>query len=180
MKNTSFNQRSNRSSLYFRTQGVRRSGVTYLELILAMPVLLVFLASVIEFGLIMANLKYLPAASRAGAKVVAETPVASIDDLATLTAARDAANDVLAAADLVSCRVIISHNFGGGGSQASGTCTCSAPTTPTLPTDGDGAVRVTVCVELSRLAPDLLSIFGFSTSGRIVQSTTTYPYEDPP
>jgi Flp pilus assembly protein TadG len=155
------------------------SGVTILELILILPVIIIFLLAVVEFGLILANLKFVPAASRAGAKVYAEFPAAALTNIATLTAVEDAINDSLAPANLTACRVILEHNVGGPGSIQNGTCACTPPAGPAMPVLAGGSVRVTVCVELSQFTPNLLGLFGFSTTGRVVQSTTTFPHEGP-
>lgn len=157
----------------------RLSGVTYLELILALPVIFIFLLAVIEFGLIFANLKYVPAASRAGAKVYAETPTAALTNPATLTAVQNAVNDALSPGSMTACRVILQHNVGGVGLIQSGTCVCPPPTTPAMPVLAGGSVRVTVCVEVSQITPNLLAGFGFTTTGRIAKSTTTFPHEGP-
>ena len=39
------------------------------------------------------------------------------------------------------------------------------------------AVRVTVSVDLSKLTPNLLATFGYSTANQTIELTTTYPYE---
>lgn len=157
----------------------KRRGVVTFELIVTTPILLIFLAAVIEFGLILANTKQVALASRVGAKVAAEDsrlPGSTSDvndDVET------AVNRQLQAAGFGASGtsgVTLRHNVGGGSvSDTNGTC--ADPTSPALPTDGSGSVRVTVCVELSKLTPDLLSMFGFSTSGKTVEVTTTYPYE---
>lgn len=144
------------------------------------PVIFIFLLAVIEFSLILANLKYVPSASRAGAKVYAEIPggAAALGSIAALNAVEAAVDDALSPGMLTNCRVILQHNVGGGGSIQDGTCDCTAPSSPAMPsTSGVDSVRVTVCVELSQFAPNLLAGFGFSTNGRIVSATTTYPYE---
>jgi Flp pilus assembly protein TadG len=151
-----------------------RGGVTVLELVVVAPVMVIFLAAVIEFGLILANVKYLPMASRAGAKILAETPAANLDTLATLSAVANAVDQVLATGQMSSCRVIIEKNVGGYGSQQTGNCNCTAPVAPAIPT---GGVRVTVCVPVTQLTPDLLGVFGFCITNRLAHATTAYPHE---
>jgi hypothetical protein len=153
--------------------------VTAFELLMALPVLLILMTAVLEYGLILANLKYLPLASRAGAKVLAETPRWQLmHGPSTLVQVSQAVEDSLSAGDIVACRVLAEHNVDGGWRQEIGSCTGTDPSTP-LPPVGAGAVRVTVCVELSELTPDFLGWIGFSTAGRVAQATTTFPYEDP-
>jgi len=165
-----------------RIEGQRRfipgkRGVAYLELILALPILLIFLAATIEFGVIMANLKYLPLASRAGAKVLAE----SADPSLALASVEAVVNETLSATGMTPCKVTIKYNYPNNGSQSTGgSCPCDGPAFSTFPTqdaDTPYTVSVTVCVEVSQMAPDLLGMFGFSLAGRVATSTTIYPYE---
>jgi hypothetical protein len=157
--------------------------VIIFELIVSLPILLIFLAAVVEFGVIFVGIKQVALASRAGAKVAAEA--AGLNTAMTNTvamAARDAADDQLETAGFgpdASAGLTLRHNVSGGGVSTLGSCI--DPTSPalpaTLPTSGSGHVRVTVCINVSKLAPDLLSIFGFSIAGYFVEETTTYPHE---
>ena len=163
-------------------RGGKRSAATAMELLLVTPVLLIFLLAIIQFGIILANLKYLPLASRAGAKVLAEiTPSTNLTSAATLTSVKDAVKAVLATGNMSSCRVILEQNVVPGPvpPDPDTPCPCDAPLTPTLPVD---AVRVTVCVPWSELAHNVnfLSFLCFSLSDRTSQSATLYPYEGPP
>jgi Flp pilus assembly protein TadG len=165
--------RNKRQLLYQRRS--RRAGVT-LELILGLPVLVIVLLIVVELGLIMGNSKHVAAASREGAKLAAEAATLNPGNTAAVTAMiRVAIDRRLASAGLGNAAtrgVTLRHTVGGGGSATSGSC--PDPVVPVLPND---AVRVTVCVEMTRLSPNLLSIFGFDLTGRVVRSTTTYDYE---
>jgi Flp pilus assembly protein TadG len=150
------------------------------ELVLMLPVLLVFLAALIEFGLILANTKVVALASRNGAKIAAETQTLPFN----ISTVKNEVNAVLATAGMQACTVILEHNVPTGGTSPltviDSPCNCSAPATPTLPVANGGtlyAVRVTVCVELSQLTPDLLTTFGFSTANRTVSESTLYPHE---
>lgn len=164
-------------------KGRKRSAATAMELLLVAPVLVIFLLAMIQFGVILANLKYLPLASRAGAKVLAETtPATNLASLAALTNVKDAVGAVLATGNMSSYRVILEHSVTGipGPMPDPATpCPCDAPLTPTLPVN---AVRVTVCVPWSELAHNVnfLSFLCFSLSDRTSQSSTLYVYEGPP
>jgi Flp pilus assembly protein TadG len=151
----------------------RRTAAVTLELILALPVLVIALLVVIEFGVLMANLKHVAAASRDGAKLAAET--APLGAGATAAALRSAIDRRLESAGFgagAAQGVTLRHTVGSGSVVTDGIC--SDPTTPAMP---DDAVRVTVCVELTRLAPDLLATFGFSLAGKVAEHTTTFHYE---
>lgn len=157
----------------YKTDRRAPRAVVVVELILMLPVLLVFLIALIEFGLILANTKVVALASRNGAKLAAESPAFSITQVTNVV------NASLATANIQSCKVILEHNVVAGGPSplTSGTCNCSAPSIPTLPGGSQRAVRVTVCVELSQLTPNLLTAFGFTTANRTVSESTLYPYE---
>ncbi len=157
----------------------RRSGGAILELIIFMPVLLIFLTSTVEFGQIMSGLKVVELASRMAAKTAAESAQADLISGAALTAVESTANSTLAGYGMTSCRVILEHTLGGVGTFNTGACPCSAPVTPALPTSASGSVRVTVCVEATELTPDLLSTLGFTVVGKHGQQSTVLPVETP-
>ncbi len=153
-----------------RTRRPQRQGGVTLELILALPLLLIALLAVVEIGVIVANVKHVAAASREGAKLAAQTPGLS---QATTAATRDAVqlaiNRRLESAGLganAAQEVILRHTVADGDGEP--------PLDPPLP---DEAVRVTVRVELTRLAPDLLGAFGFTLSGKTIDHSTTWAYE---
>lgn len=161
----------------------RRSALCVFELILWFPVFLMFLLSVIEFGLIFGQLKQVAVASRAGAKVAAESlPI-------SMTAIQDAVDHQLQSAGIgSSCNIVLVHNVPGGGAspQTTGTCDCNTPFGPTLPAGtllggggSSGSVRVTVCVRLTQLSPDFLNTLGFSIANFNAEHTTTYVHEQP-
>ena len=157
--------------------GHRRSGAAVFEFVVFAPVLLIFVAAIVEFGLVFANLQTVELSSRMAAKVAAEASQADVTsgNATLLMNIRSTADDVLAAGGMSSSGVVLQHTLGGGnGSFTNGTC--SAPATPPMPAE---AVRVTVCVDLSQLTPDLLNTFGFSTTGRTGRQTTTLRFEGP-
>ncbi len=158
------------------TKQTRRRGVVVLELILSLPLLVIFLGAVTEFGLILANMKQVKFASRTGAKVAAETtglnPANTAMVVATIRTVVDRQLETAGFGANASAGVRLQHTVGGIGSAESGTC--AEQNIPAIPAD---SVRVVVCVELSTLTPDFLSSFGFSVAGRRVELSTTYSYE---
>ena len=68
-----------------------------------MPVLLVFLAALIEFGLVLANTKVVALSSRTGAKLAAESPAFNMAQVTT------GVNAALATANMSSCKVSHEH-----------------------------------------------------------------------
>lgn len=159
-----------------------RNGVTVLEVILVMPILVILLMAVVEFGLILANLKQVAVASRVGGEVASQTP--NLDTAAVIPAdIVTAVERQLASSNVRSitpCRVTLVHNVGGTtvtlkSDDPSGTCPCDSPATPPLPSGT--FVRVTVCLPVTELAPNLLGTLGFDTSTKMAQHTTTFQYE---
>jgi Flp pilus assembly protein TadG len=165
------------------------------ELVVALPVLAVFIAATIEFGAILSGMTQVAMASRMGAQIAAEDSNLQTvaGSTAAVTAIQARVDRVLATAGIGSasavgnsCTVQLRHNIrdGSGLYTAGGSCPCESPTSNLPPTPPIAAVpstpfyvRVTVCVELGKLAPPLLNSFGFSTANRFVEHTATYPYE---
>lgn len=168
----------------------RRAGIVTVELLLTLPVLLVFLAAVIQFALIYSVNQKVAYASRFGARLASEEPRTSLDDLNLSgggSRLRTAINNYLANADLTTgaCTVILEHNACLANQTQTDTdgsgCNCGAPAAA-LPAGPPPAgtpeyVRVTVCVPLTGNVPDLLSSFGFSVAGCTIEHTTLFRYE---
>lgn len=169
-----------RLSAETRRPPLQRCGVIVVELILTFPVLLVLLLAVIEFSLIIINIQQVSQAARMGTKIAAETsglgsPTDPPLTNTTATAIRTAVDRQLFTAGFgqnASRGVTLRHTVASGYVATDGLAA-----DPNLPVMPNNAVRVTVSVDLSRLTPDLLSTFGYSTSDQTVELTTTYPYE---
>jgi Flp pilus assembly protein TadG len=148
-----------------------------LELILMLPVWLIALLAIVEYGQIMANLQQVALASRVGAEEASQTPSLPTSPGAPVPAnVLSAIEQQLASSGISGCRVILEHNVGGPVTLTSGTCDqCVPPATP-LPLDRQ-YVRVTVCVPLAELAPNLLALFGFDIADCLAQQSTTFRYE---
>lgn len=163
----------------------RRGGVT-LELILNLPIWIIFLLALIQFGQLLSNAQQVALASRVGAEEASETAATTITTAVTVPGnIVEAIEHQLESAGIVDsggasqCRVILEHNLSGSDQQldsAGATCSCSPPTTPPLPA-GTDYVRVTVCVPFSLVAPNLLNSLGLDFSGKVVQQTTTFLHE---
>ena len=155
-----------------------RAGAVTLELILTLPIWLIALLTIIEFGQILANLQQLSLASRVGAEEASQTyplPTAGSVPSNVLTAIDQ---QLFSAGIAPRCKVILEHNLAPGPTTlVSGDCDCSPPDTP-LPVHRE-YVRVTVCAELTALTPNLLGIFGFDVEDCMVQQSTTFRHEIP-
>ncbi len=158
-----------------------RSGAVAVELIVAVPILMILVLAVIEFSVIFTAIKQVNFASRVGAKEAAEA--GSIGNLNTLVSSGTLRNVVdrqlQAAGALGACQVIV--QYGNGATYTTLTdvgptpCECYAsffngPTVGTF-------VRVEVGVLLAEFCPDLLAPFGFSIAGQKISATTTYRME---
>lgn len=176
-----------------RRKRLRGAGVT-LELIICLPVWLIVLAAGIEFGLLMSRLQQVALAARVGAMEAAQTD--GLDGFTSFPVGVEAAVDrQLQSAKreqdkIEYCRIILEHNVGVASipspnlptttlpQNGTTTCNCQALSHTQMPFPACGQyVRVTVCVKMDELTPNLLSIFGFDISQKIVQHTATYRYE---
>jgi Flp pilus assembly protein TadG len=159
----------------------RRSAAIVVEFLLSFPIFLVFLASVIEFALIIDASQQVAQASRLGAKLAAETlhlgdvvfdPPITGD---TAVAIRAAVNRELENAGFgpnAAQGVTLRHTVGTTNFSTAGNA--PDPLLPVMPTN---AVRVSISVPLGKVTPNLLKSFGFNTDQKTIDLTTTFPYE---
>ena len=168
----------------------RRSAVITVELLLSLPILLITLAAVVEFGLIYAVSQKVAYASRFAARLASEEPRTYLDDLNTAVGPsrlRTSVNRFLSTAEITTgaCSIIFEHNACLANQSQTNTdgsgCNCGAPATalPAGPPPAGNTeyVRVTVCVPLIGNVPDLVSSFGFSIAGFTIEHSTVFRYE---
>ena len=134
----------------------RRGAIYTAEMVLVMPVLVVVFLAVVQFGIFFTSLQLVSFASRTGAEAASETviPAAGLVPGNVLNAVEEHLESV----GITSCRVAVQHL---GGQTESGICNCvpSGFTTPL-----GSYVRVSVCVPLSEMMPNLLAPFGYGIS----------------
>jgi hypothetical protein len=156
--------------------GGRRRGAVTLELILTLPIWIIALLAIIEWGQIIAQQQQVALASRVGAEEASQTPgmggAGSVPPN-VITAVEQQLNS----SGMTSCKVIIEHNVGSVTpvTLTDGACDCDAPGAPFPPRRE--YTRVSVCVPLTGLAPNLLATFGFDIADCMVQHSTTFRYE---
>lgn len=171
-----------------REQSKRRGAVVF-EALLWLPVFLIALSAVIEFGMVLNGLHAVKLAARAGAKYAAELDVGAIGSSSAVEDVQAAVDRVLSSSGYDSCQVRLEYvNCVGSGNSIAGPCptctacpSCSQPAVPLAPTILDvpgGMVRVTVCVNVSEMTPDLLGWVGASISDRVAQYSVAFPYEN--
>lgn len=153
-----------------------------LELVLALPILILPILAIMRFGLMYANLQQVALACRMGAEEASQT--------AGLATAASIPNNILQAVDrtlatakIQRCTIRLEHNAGGTQEvlvdSATTTCNCGSGSmlSGTLP-PGE-YVRLTVCVPVQELVPRCLAGFGLGvcSASDMVESTTVFRYE---
>jgi hypothetical protein len=159
----------------------RRSGSFVAELLFVAPVLIVFLWAVIEFGIFASNVQKLSLASRVGAEAASE--VAGLSGRGTFPPEVQAAiENQLHSSGITTYSARLEHNAGGPQTVLlHGTwgayCEPQDVLDPPLP-PGE-YVRLSVCVPMSELMPNLLAVFGFDVNqpSRVANQTTVMRYE---
>lgn len=175
-----------------REQSNRRGAVVF-EALLWLPVFLIALSAVIEFGMVLNGLHAVKLAARAGAKYAAELDAGAIGSSDAVEDVQEVVDRVLSSSGYHSCQVRLEYitscassgNSMTGFSPSCVTCTacpsCSQPSLPLAPTLAQvpkGMVRVTVCVNVKEMTPDLLGWVGASISDRVAQYSVAFPYEN--
>jgi len=165
-----------------------RRGSEILELVIVLPVLIFIGLGIVSFGVFYSNRQQVALASRVGAEEASET--------AGLPTSGDVPQNILDAITKQlesSCiqvhEVRLEHNTVAGGpyvltTPGTSLCQCG-PTDPLDPSSGSCGplvgkyVRVTVCVEMEELMPNLLAAFGsgINVCGKLAQATTVFHYE---
>ena len=182
----------------FRTPRFPRArGAAVLELVLVLPLLVIALMAVVEFGLLYSNEQNVEMASRAGVQVASRLMTISATNgdpvPAEVVSAVAAELDKIGISDY---RIRLEHNIDFdtnplptlatpvvlATSSTNGPTSCPDPPAITL-SPNRRYVRVTVCVYSSAptptttgLTPNLLETFGIDMSIRVSQQTTTRRY----
>lgn len=174
-----------------------RRGVVVVELIIWLPVLMIFLLAVIEFAILLQVEHSVSYASRLGARIASEASRSTGDNpnLSNLNSPsavppppvgeslKEQVDRLLVSMGQTdSCQVILEHNATGitGGVQrnpdpAPSHCNCGS-SSKSLPAGGE-YVRVTVCLPCSGNVPNLLSTFGLDLSASTITHSTVFRYE---
>ncbi len=158
-------------------------GAIVLELLLALPIWLIGLLAIVEFGELVTRLQQVALASRVGAELASETAALSTTPGDPVPSAiLDVIDQQMQSAGMSQCKVYLQHNVGVGAGTVtlvSGTCTVPEPPLPAPLPPGE-FVRITVCAEATELTPNLLNtaLFGcLDISTWHVRESTTMHYE---
>lgn len=157
----------------------QRCGVLALELILVLPIMLIALLAIIQFGQYFANLQELSFASRIGAQEAAQTSGLPSVDGGPIPANIVSAIDYQLHAFGINHRMIVlEHNA--SGTAVSLTEPPSSPSPPKLAPPPPGKyVRVIVVVPKAETMPELLKVFGLTLApaGKVTMASTVFAYE---
>ena len=168
----------------------RRKGGVTLELLINLPVWIIALLAIIEFGELLSGLQQVSLAARVGAEEASQTGAGSLsthDYDPVPSNIVEVIDHQLQSAGIVASAsqrgVILEHNVGASYViLASGTYPPPSGTPPpylagpALPTMGH-FVRITVFVRMTRVVPNLLGSWGYDASGRFVWQMATFRYE---
>jgi Flp pilus assembly protein TadG len=165
----------------------RRRAVVTLELILVLPLFLIALMAIAQFGLLLSNEQYLSEASRAGAQVASDiTGISEVDGASVPSTVLDAVSVPLSRIGIANYSVRLEHNIDTSipitnptvvlkSSVGTGPTNSPAPAAVAL-SPNRTYVRVTVCVRTTELTPNLLNTFGVNFSTRVSDETTLRRY----
>lgn len=170
----------------------KKLGAVVLELLLTLPLVLIALLAVIEFGLLWSNMQGVEMAARSGTQVATRYPAlpnagAVPPDVITAVA------DELARIGVTDYRIQLTHNVAYTPNPSIGpvvtldstigTGLSSVPTQPPIALVPDRTfVRVTVFVNTvggtspTGLTPNLLNIFGIDLANRVSQASEVRRY----
>jgi len=165
----------------------KRRAASLLEIIIGLPIVLILLLAVVEFGLLQSNQQTLKMASRAGAMVAAELAIDGTEmqpDVAIVKAINEVLRqgDILASSESIVTvgKVQLNYSVYEPGSmtvienERFFTARCDPP--PTVYPNYH-YVQVTICLPAKRLAPNVLANFGVDFSGRDVVMTSLFRHE---
>ncbi|MDY0168272.1 MAG: pilus assembly protein [Thermoguttaceae bacterium] len=165
------------------SQTTHRSGSVTLELIIMLPVWLIAVGAIIQFGLLIGNRQQVALAARVGAEEASRTPGLDLTSGGGLIPENVVAvvRKQLSNSGIQECKITLEHNLAVGEPVVlSYELDSQWPATPDpqLSMDED-YVRVTVYVRSTELAPNMLGSFSFDASRWIISNSTTFRHERP-
>ncbi len=160
----------------------QRRAAAILELILVLPILVMLVLAVVQFGIFFTKMQQVALAGRTGVEAASQAVgLSTVDGDPVPTDVINAVSQQLESSGIDYCRIRLEHNVGGTQvelvSPTSNACDCEPDTNigSTLP-PGE-YVRLTVGVPLLELMPNCMRGLGFDATSRIMTSTTIFRYE---
>lgn len=153
-----------------------RRGFIPLELILVLPLVILFLLVVIQVGMLLANWQHVKEAAFAGARTAADLTVAQLCNREQI---EDSNGEEHTAEEVVKERV--DRTLAAAGLPPSGNVQIEyiPPTSDPGPVPEEerfGAVRVVVVMDTAQLAPNFLAFFGVSLVERRATAVNVCPH----
>jgi hypothetical protein len=178
----------------------RRQGVITLEFVLVLPILIVLVLAVVQFGVFHARMQQVALACRVGAEEASQTSglcrvgaeeASQTSGLSTTDGdpvppnVRDAIDHQLRSSGIDRCRIRLEHDVTPGStvvvlsSPAAGACVCGPNSLAQAPYPAAPYVRLTVCVPMTELAPNCLRVIGYNIDdpSKVAECTTVFRYE---
>ena len=161
----------------------RRAALT-VELILTLPIFLILLVAVVQFGLYHVRMQHVALASRIGAQQAAQ--IANLQSYPSVPSqVTSAVGAHLQSVGINTFCIRLEHNDGVSPPNPpvvlweplSGCSGCTISSLSSSPYSGTEYVRVSICVPLTELMPNVLKVFGFDLTGKHTAFTTVYRYE---
>ena len=135
--------------------------------------LVVGLLAIVQFGILSSNLSCIKLASRGAADVASTIPLPSAGGVPA--AITEAGDELLRVKGIDADGIRVEHNVDGNPPVVLSDGTTGPPPTDPTPTTRPYA-RVTVYVDQSKLAPNLLRSYCIDLRGRVAYQTTTRCY----
>jgi hypothetical protein len=163
-----------------RSRGRRsRSAIATLELVLAIPILIVPLLAIVRYGSYYANMEQVALAARLGAEAASRSDLSS-GGLAIPPDVLSVVNSQLSLAGITPCQIRLEHNVGGDsvGINANPGATCACDSTNLASPPPGKYVRLSICVQMSELVPRGLNGFGLGLldGTSVAEASSVFPY----
>ncbi|MEW4561260.1 TadE family protein [Bremerella sp. JC770] len=168
----------------------KRRAASLLEIIIGLPIVLILLLAVMQFGLLQSNQQTLKMASRAGAMVASELVfdgaeqvppaeiVVAIDEVLIHGGLLSSDETIESVGDVQLDYVVYDY---GDQEPIKWTAPPEPPCNPPATVEPSYYyVQVTICIPATRLAPNTLAYFGIDFSSRDVIMTSLYRHERSP
>ncbi|MDA1053222.1 MAG: pilus assembly protein [Planctomycetota bacterium] len=147
-----------------------RSGVSTLEAIVALPIVIIVTFAIFQFGILMVVQQTVTRATIEAARAASQESTATAANIAAIAAA----NDVLAVHNLTidssstdttsDTKLVLEYGTASAIQTGDPGLTCTPPSVPTMLTS---EIRVTICLDLEKSPlKNSLASFGFSLAGK--------------
>ena len=153
----------------------RRAGSITVELMLNLPIWLMMIFAVVEFGELVSSAQHVLFAARVGAREASRSDSLP-DEGAVPYNILQAVASQLGSAGIGNARVILEHNLGGKPVVLVSGRGHTRPPRAAPPQLGK-YVRVTVFARVDDLAPNLLETFGIDLSSNLLAQSATFRHE---